>query len=84
MMGSGLLLAVSCQKRPPTSLCDGTGDTTVTTTTVITTGLNDPRGLKFGPDNLLYVAEAGIGGTNAVTSCTQVIPPVGPDRKSVV
>jgi hypothetical protein len=78
MMGGCLLLAVSCQKRPPTSLCDGIGDTTVTTTTVITTGLNDPRGLKFGPDNLLYVAEAGVGGTNAITSCTQVIPPVGP------
>ena len=27
------------------------------------TGLNNPRGLAFGPDNKLYVAEAGSGGT---------------------
>src|SRR3954454_6017105 len=27
------------------------------------TGLQGPRGLKFGPDGGLYVAEAGTGGT---------------------
>ena len=38
-----------------------------------------PRGLKFGPDGYLYVATAGIGGTNSTEGqCTQVIPPVGP------
>jgi hypothetical protein len=44
---------------------------------VFATGLNNPRGLKFGPDGNLYVAEGGTGGTNS-TTCTQVIPPVGP------
>jgi hypothetical protein len=35
------------------------------------------RGIKLGPDGLLYVAEAGTGGsTSAKGQCTQVIPPV--------
>jgi hypothetical protein len=46
---------------------------------VFATGLNNPRGLKFGPDGNLYVAEGGIGGTNSTEGCCeQVIPPVGP------
>jgi hypothetical protein len=47
--------------------------------TVFATGFNNPRGLKFGPDGYLYVAEGGTGGTNMTTSaqCTQV-PSVGP------
>lgn len=43
------------------------------------TGLQGPRGLKFGSDGSLYVAEASTGGTTStVGKCTQVIPPVGP------
>jgi hypothetical protein len=34
-------------------------------TTVVMTGLNNPRGLAFGPGGWLYVAEAGSGGTGA-------------------
>lgn len=48
---------------------------------VVASGLNAPRGLHFGPDNDLYVAEAGTGGTNSTASicpADQVIPPVGP------
>jgi hypothetical protein len=45
----------------------------------VATGLNGPRGLRFGPDGALYIAEAGTGGTNSSGSaCKQVVPPVGP------
>jgi hypothetical protein len=47
---------------------------------VFATGLDNPRGLKFGRDGNLYVAEGGLGGTDSTdaTQCEQVIPPVGP------
>ncbi|HEX2235517.1 MAG TPA: ScyD/ScyE family protein [Actinomycetota bacterium] len=37
-------------------------------TTVVATGLNNPRGLAWGPDNALYVAEAGKGGSGPCLS----------------
>ena len=47
--------------------------------TVVASGLQGPRGLRFGPDGDLYVAEAGTGGMNSTEGqCPQVIPPVGP------
>lgn len=37
---------------------------------VVATGLNNPRGLTIGPDGGIYVAEAGVGGSD----CYQVDP----------
>jgi hypothetical protein len=49
------------------------------TVSVYATGFNNPRGLKFGPDGMLYVAEGGPGGTHStVGQCTQVVAPIGP------
>src|SRR5262252_6327910 len=47
---------------------------------VFATGFNNPRGLKWGPDCNLYVAEGGTGGKgySTVGKCDQVPPPVGP------
>src|SRR6266446_9340475 len=42
------------------------------TMSVFASGFNNPRGLTFGPDGNLYVAEGGLGGSDStVGQCTQ-------------
>jgi hypothetical protein len=49
--------------------------------TLFASGLEGPRGLAFGEDGTLYVAEAGLGGTTStVGKCPQVPAPLGPDK----
>jgi hypothetical protein len=62
--------SVQTHRPPPAPIVD-----------VFSTGLDNPRGLKFGPDGKLYVAEAGSGGTEStVDLCPdlQIGPPFGP------
>jgi sugar lactone lactonase YvrE len=46
--------------------------------TVFATGLRFPRGLKFGPDARLYVAESGLGGTDTTVGICGQDPNFGP------
>jgi sugar lactone lactonase YvrE len=45
---------------------------------VIASGLDNPRGLNFGPDGALYVAEAGRGGVSALCLPQGGAPPTAP------
>ena len=47
--------------------------------TVVTEGLDAPRGLEFGPDGMLYVATAGAGGDE----CFEAPGPEGPEMMNI-
>jgi hypothetical protein len=56
----------------------GVHATAAPTVSTVATGLENPRGLKFGPDHRLYVAEGGLGGTLSTVGLCPQVPEVGP------
>ncbi len=93
LLASALALAIGCAASPTLVAAESTASPSASDiaslvqthtsypvkVSIYATGLNSPRGLKFGPDGYLYVAEGGSGGTLSTTAmqCTQV-PNVGP------
>lgn len=71
------LFILSCKKEGP-GFCNCNPDDMVITQSVFATGLNNPRGLKFGPDGNLYVAEGGVGGKNSTVGICDQVPAAGP------
>ena len=70
---------VSAQSASPPSASVAPPPAMSANASVYATGLDNPRGLEFGPDGALYVAEGGQGGTTStVGTCDQVVAPVGP------
>jgi hypothetical protein len=57
-VGAALATGVSLAALPATQAAGGSGGWRV-----VASGLDSPRGLTFGPNGTLYVAEAGVGGT---------------------
>ena len=68
---SALVLASAFGASPPNNV------------SAFATGLNNPRGLKFGPDGYLYVAEGGIGGSSSTIGCCEQAAGVGPYTGSI-
>lgn len=68
-------------QRTTTLVCLSLAISSIAQAQAITTyarGFSNPRGLKFGPNGDLYVAEGGIGGTESTVGQCDQVPEAGP------
>ena len=74
------MLAVAVVTTLPSAARMQAGPVAGSNVSVFAVGLDNPRGLRFGPDGDLYVAEGGVGGSSSTSAadCAQVPPPTGP------
>ena len=69
----------SAQRLPhPAGIAKNNLQSSVATATVFARDLRFPRGLKFGPDSRLYVAESGLGGEDTTIGLCDQDPNFGP------
>jgi hypothetical protein len=79
LLASAASLAATANAPVNATVTRGLMRATSANVSVYATGFNNPRGLTFGPDGMLYVAEGGPGGSaSTVGQCEQVPAPVGP------
>jgi hypothetical protein len=87
-LACGLLAGCSGDGAPDATAPDelagrrGAARTAHAAVSVFAGGFDNPRGLRWGPDGNLYVAEAGTSDADMSTEgqCEQVAPPIGPYR----
>jgi hypothetical protein len=82
VLGAGLLSASLGLTGVTAAMAKPPSGASVNVSIFVNSGLNNPRGLRFGPDGALYVAEGGTGGTNTTVGQCQQAAGIGPYKGS--